>query len=93
MLWEGTRVKNSAKDEICSQCDKKNDYYKISLCPLNHDSSSGLSSIQDTAEPNEMTQTKVLMQTATTTVIRSAHQILDSGSQSTYVAEKLAKEI
>ena len=33
------------------------------------------------------------MQTATTTAIGSVHQILDTGSQSTYVAEKLAKEI
>jgi len=56
MLWEGTHVKNCAKDKICTQCAKKNAHCKISLCPtlfLNHDSSSGLSCIEDTAEPND----------------------------------------
>ena len=50
--------------------------------------------------PTVVASTNVLMQTAITTVIntvgnhsRSVRLLLDSGSQRTYITEKLAKEI
>ena len=97
-LNKGHMSKNCAKDKICAHCGKKNDSHR-SLCPTlfpNSDSSSGLSSIEDTveAQPNEMTKTNILMQTVTATVKNvqasssmPVHLILDSGSQRTYVTE------
>ena len=72
----------------------------VLLCLPTVDSS--LSSIEDSieAKPTEVTKTNVLMQTATTTVkniqgssSRPVCLILDSGSQRTYVTERLAKEV
>ncbi|XP_065899645.1 uncharacterized protein [Dysidea avara] len=103
-LKRGHMSKNCAKDKICAHCGKKNNHHR-SLCPTlfpDSSSSSGLSSIEDTVEfqPKEMTKTNVLMQTATATV-KSVQRgssmpvrlILDSGSQRTYVTDKLTKEI
>jgi len=95
--------KNCAKEKICAHYGKKNDHHR-SLCPtLFPDSdSSQLSSIVNTvkSKPNAVTKTNVLMQTATTTVKNvqgsssmPVRLILDSGSQRTYVTEKLAKEL
>ena len=102
-LKKGHLSKNCAKEKICAHCGKKNDHHR-SLCPtlFPNSDSSGLSSIEDTVEAklNEVTKTNVLMQTATTTVKNvqgsssmPVRLILDSGSQRTYVTEKLAKEI
>jgi len=101
-LKKGYMSKNCAKDKICAHCGKKNEHHR-SLCPtVFPDSDSSLSSIKDSVEakPTEGTKTNVLMQTITTTVkstqgssSKPVRLILDSGSQRTYVTEKLAKEL
>ena len=96
--------KNYTRNKICAHCGKKNEHHR-SLCPTlfaNKNSSSSLSSVEDVADnnPTGVASTNVLMQTAITTVKNTVGNcsklvrlLLDSGSQRTYITEKLAKGI
>ena len=103
-LKKGHMSKNCTRNKICAHCGKKNEHHR-SLCPTlfaNKNPSSSLSSVEDVADnnPTDVASTNVLMQTATATVkntvgncSKSVRLLLDSGSQRTYITEKLAKEI
>ena len=103
-LKKGHQSKNCTRNKICARCGKRNQHHR-SLCPnlfVNKNPSPGLSSIEGVVEtkPADMTKSNVLMQTATTVIkntegnlSRPVHVILDSGSQRTYVTERIAKDI
>ena len=103
-LKKGHMSKNCTRNKICAHCGKWNQHHR-SLCPnlfVNNNPSPGLSSIESVVEtePADMTTTNVLMQRATKVIknmegnlSRPVRLILDSGSQQTYVTERLAKDI
>ena len=96
--------RNIKRNKVCAHCGERNQHHR-SLCPTrftNNNSSSGLSSIDSEAKTQltDTTKTNVLMQTPTTEVKNmhgesptSVCLILDSGSQRTYITDKLAKEL
>ena len=99
--------RNCKRNRVCAHCGERNQHHR-SLCPtlfVKSKTSSGLSSIIDNEAETQLTdtgttKTNVLLQTATT-VVKNTHGesstsvrlILDSGSQRTYITERLAKEL
>ena len=98
----------SDKDRACAHCGKRKHHHR-SLCPKLFSNSNAttntrretkLSNIEQKGDGPRATVTKVLMQTATTVVkdiennsSATVHLILDSGSQRTYITERLADEL
>ena len=105
-LKKGHMSKNCSRNKTCAHCGNRNQHHR-SLCPMlfaKSKSSSGLSCIADEAETQlsdtESTKINVLMQTATIVVKNMQSEssstvrlILDSGSQRTYITDRLAKEM
>ena len=93
-------LKNCTRNKIYAHCGKRRSLHPTLF--TNKNPSSSLSSVEDVADSNStgVASTNVVMQTATTTgkntignLTKSVQLLLDSGSQRTYITEKLAKEI
>ena len=106
-LQRGHISKNCRRERACAHCGRRN--HHRSLCPKLFPDKNGqqppaeLQSISNTVDPETAIMASshhVLMQTATATVKNvsgsssaSVRMILDSGSQRTYVTEKLARDL